>query len=297
MVAIDRAIRNTASVAFLQEDLDTLPPDVIAKSILRDVGDTLEGSVQPLARLRLDMQGVAGLRVATSPPSNSMTFGQAVEELSTRPVKDNVYRPEPYRLTISQWRNIANHNSYEVKGDIVTCTYGSSQRKTLRLSIDDLYDFAVYINDLSFTHKIAFEIFSIDNMREIAGLSPNIEITAHTSNATLAYGLSAAGFTVERVGYGSEANFGSISWALVLVDDYNRREKEAKAVLQDAVTTYLPLVDAARVVAIVKSGSSVYQFDFRGKIARTTAQNSNETARPLDKYNRPIPQEESAGKS
>ena len=300
MVAIDRAIRNTASVAFLQEGLDNLPSDVIAKSILREVGDMLEGSVQPLVRLRLDMQGVAGMRAAASPPINSMTFGKVIEELSTRTVVDNVYRPQPYGLTVSQWRNIANHNSYEVKGDIVICTYGSANRRqNLRLSIAELYDFALYVNDLSFTHKIAFEIFSVDNMREIAQLSPDIEITDHTSTSTLAYGLSAAGFTVEKVGYGAEADYGSRSWAFVLVDDYNRSEEKAKAALQDAVTTYILLVDAISVAAFVKSGSTVYEFSFQCKIgnkAKTTPQ-INERARSLDKYYRPIPQEESSNKS
>ena len=52
--SVDRAIRNTASVAFLQKDIDNLSPEFMAKSILRDMGDLLEGSLQPLARLRLD---------------------------------------------------------------------------------------------------------------------------------------------------------------------------------------------------------------------------------------------------
>lgn len=296
--AIDRAIRNTASVAFLQEDIDNLSHEFMAKSILRDTGDILEGSLQPLARLRLDMQGVAGIRAAGAAPVTSMSFGKVIEELASRPNGGDVYRPQPFGLTVSQWRNIANHNSYEVKGSEVICTYGSpGHHKTIRCPVNDLFNLGRYINDLKFTHKIAFEFFSIDNMRALSPYLPHVDITNHTFEGALAYGLVAGGFSIERVGYGAEVDYGSKQWALLLVDDHNRSELGAKAALQDAVSTYLLLAGSINVVAFVKSNTSLYEFSFKAKVGNKTEDTSTSgwDVRTLDKYFRPIPQDESSG--
>jgi hypothetical protein len=296
--AIDRAIRNTASVAFLQYELENLSPEFTAKSILRDVGDILEGSLQPLARLRLDMQGVAGIRVVGAPPVSSMSFGKVIEELASRPHSGDIYRPQPFGLTVSQWRNISNHDSYEVRGSEVICTYGSrGHQRTIRFPVNDLFDLGNYINNLVFTHKIAFELFSIDNMSALSRYVPHVDITDHTVNGALAYGLVAAGFSIKSVGYGAEGDYGSKQWALFLVDDYNRSKLEAKAALQDAVSTCLLLAGSINVVAFVRSNTSVYEFSFKGKIGNKTGDTLTGSwdVRALDQYFRPIPQDESSG--
>jgi hypothetical protein len=271
----------------------------MAKSILRNVGDILEGSLQPLARLRLDMQGVAGIRASGAAPVTSMSFGKIIEELASRPIGGDVYCPQPFGLTVSQWRNIANHNNYEVKGTEVVCTYGTpGHHKTIRFPVNDLFDLGRYIGNLQMTHKIAFEIFSIDNMRALSPYLPHIDITDHTANGALAYGLVAAGFSIERVGYGAEVDYGSRQWALFLVDEHNRNELEAKAALQDAVSTYLLLASSINVVAFVKSDTSLYEFSFKAKMANKTEDTSiiGWNVRSLDEYFRPIPKDESSSK-
>lgn len=293
--AVERAIRNTASVAFLQKDLDELGPEFIAKSILRDVGDILEGSLQPLARLRLDMQGVAGIRAASVRPVTSMSFGEVIKELASRPIGGDIYYPQPFGLPVSQWRNIANHNSYEVKGTDVICTYGTPRKiKTIRCSVSALFDLGRYINDLKYIHKIAFEFFSIDNMRDLTPYLPHVDVTDHTANGALAYGLVAAGFGIEEVGYGAEADYGAEQWALVLVDEKNRSELEVRAALEDAVSTYILLTGSINVASFVKSDTSLYKFSFKAKVKNNAEDTSTNgwRARSLDQYLRPVPKSE-----
>lgn len=61
MDSVSRGIRNVSVVASLQLDIDKHGPELTTKSVLRDVGDVREASVQPLARIRLAMQEVAGI--------------------------------------------------------------------------------------------------------------------------------------------------------------------------------------------------------------------------------------------
>lgn len=287
MEAIDHSTRNVAVVAFLQEDLEELSLEFMTKSVLRNVGDILEGSLQPLARLRLEMQEITGMRAKKAKPIASMTFGKIIEELASRQIGGNIYYPPPFGITVSQWRNIANHNSYVVKGDSVICTYGiSGKPQTIVCSANDLIDLGVYMNDLSFMHKIAYEIFSIDNLNNLTSYAPGIEITDHTRDGALAYGLVAAGFTIAKAGYRPGV------WTLGLIDRFERSEAQAKSALQSATTTYVLLGESVEVFALVKSGTSTYKFSFQSGITDSKPENFPDTAgnlRHLDKYWRPIP--------
>ena len=290
MEAIDRAIGNAAVVAFLQQDIDQLSAEFVAKSVLRDVGDILEGSIQPLTRLRLAMQGVAGIRRKGAPSVATMTFGQVVEELASRQVGGDVYRPEPSGVLVSQWRNISHHNSYVVEGDKVRCTYGKpGHPKKVLCSVNDLIELLRFLNSLGLVHKAAFEIFSIDNMKALIPFAPNIEITNHTTDGALAYGLDAAGFTIVKVGYKPGA------WALGLIDDYERNESETKAALQGAMTTYILWAGPVKVLALIESGGSVYKFSFRSETAKSKPESlpdSGVYSICLDRHWRPMLRED-----
>ena len=118
-------------------------------------------------------------------------------------------------------------------------------------------DLAKYINDLCFVHKIAFEIFSIDNISELNAFAPELVITEHTTDGALAYGLVAAGFTIKKVGRKPG------KWMLVLVDEHSRREWTAKNALQVATVAYALLSGSTEIAALVQSDKVIYKFSFR----------------------------------
>ena len=267
MEAIDRATRNWAAVAFLQEDLERLNPEFMAKSVLRNVGDILEGSLQPLVRLRLEMQGIAGMRTKTAKLIDSMTFGNVIEELASRQIGGSIYCPPPFGVTVSQWRNIANHNSYVVDGDEVVCAYGRPKSpQKIVCPVAKLYDLGVYVNDLSFMHKIAYEVFSVDNLEMLLPFAPKLKITDYTKEGMLAYGLAAAGFTIVKAGHASEL------WVLELIDRFARSKPHIEGALQTATHAYNFWAGSVRFFISVKSGSSTYRFRAEGKSADGNAE-------------------------
>jgi hypothetical protein len=286
MEKVDRAISNVAGVTALQANIEELSPELSTKSILRDVGDLLEGSLQPLARLRLDMQGIAGMRAPSLSPTEKMSFGKVIEELASRPIGGDIYSPEPFNLKVSQWRNIANHNSYRFENETVVCMYGKPENpQEIRCSVEDIISIGIYMNALYYAHKIAFEIFSIDNREQLTSYMSKIQITEHTKDGALAYGLVASGFEIVKVGQKPGV------WMFGLNDRFSRAESDIRTALQAAVTTYLLLSEPFVMIAYVNSGHSIFHFSF--KIDVSTNEDEFSLMRDvdimlLDKYWRPI---------
>src|SRR5262249_31946060 len=102
MASTDCAIKNTGCVALLQGE-SHLEHDVLVRSYFRSIGDLLEGSLQPFARLRLNANNVVRGQTFVGPSEFLLSFGDVIEKLSTR---DKIYRPAPWFIAVSQWRNI-----------------------------------------------------------------------------------------------------------------------------------------------------------------------------------------------
>jgi hypothetical protein len=258
MASYEKALRNITSVAHLEADKEKLAPDLFAKSCIRDIGDMLEGSLQPFVRLRLDMKRVAGKRATTAAPVPSMSFGQVIGELVAAGRPGAIYRPLSYGLTVSQWRNIANHNSYEVCGQEVVCAYGTpGSLSTLRMPLNELLDLARYVNSLYYVHKVAYEFFAIDNLDQIKNIAGPNRLTEHTLDCCLAEGLVRHGFRILAAGQLDDV------FALGLTDTLERAERASRSALQAAVTAYVILGGAPEINALVQSGRQAVKFSFR----------------------------------
>ena len=258
MNSVNRGMRNISVVGSLQQDVGKLGPEFTTKSVLRDVGDVLEGSLQPLVRLRLAMHEVAGTRIGSPQNVANMTFGQVISELTSMTSEGAIYHPSPFGIAVSQWRNIANHNSYSVKGEVVSCTYISrGVEQQFSCTVSDLVELARYVDSLGFLHKVAFEIFSIDNLSHLVAHVPRLELTEYTKDAALVSGLVDAGFTIINAAY----NEGE--WALLLMDEYSRDRGGIQKALHDGVLRYFMLAGTTKFAASVRSKSSDFRFGFR----------------------------------
>jgi len=263
MAITDQAIKNTACVVTLQNNKTDLEFSVLVKSYFRDVGDLLEGSLQPLLRLRLEVWELLGRRRSGAPTVKSMTFGTVVDELLSDPLSEENYRPLPHRISASQWRNIAHHNSYNVTGTQVTCSYGAhTHQKEVRLSLDELVSTFLSLSDVFYAHKVAVKFFGVDNLMELTPHAPAVTVSNYSHNTLLAYGLVGAGFTVEY------AEQSSGLWSLVLIDRQGRNRRDSKSALQDAIYSYLLFVNPMEFRVVVQSQSEVFRFGFVGSLAR-----------------------------
>lgn len=257
---ISRAIRNIKSAAQLETPKDdSLNLELLTKSCFRDIGDILEGSLQPLVRLRLELQSISGRWEGKSKLVSTMSFGDVIAELNT---KGDEYIPAPFTISVSQWRNIANHNSYEVENNDIVCRYGKGDKNSFRFKRTELIQVAHYIMNLYNTHKIAHEIFSLDNLEKIISEreAPGSSETNFDLEGTLSAGLFLSGFTILKVGHKPGV------LGLFLTDIGNRSYDESKGALQGALLPFIVLFGPCEVGAIVQSRKMAYRFSFKSMI-------------------------------
>lgn len=262
----DRAIANVGAVAILEAEKGHLDPHLQVKCILREMADLLEGSLKIFAQLRLKMLEIAGARNANAKPLENLTFGEIVEELVKIATNGQVYCPLPFNISASQWRNIAHHNSYDTKGDLVTCTYGpAGKHKSFTCFPKDIFAVACYFGDLCYVHKVAIEIFGVDNAAGWAKNSPDLTASEFTMDAALAFGLVSAGF---EICYATQT--GNM-WRLALKDERERDRSLIKAALQEAVLSYTLMGEPTRFEAAVYSPRITHRIGFISSIS--TGQN------------------------
>lgn len=256
----ERSIHNTGIVAQLQNDLSSLSSVLSVKSLMRDLNDLLEGSLQPLVRLRLSVWSSIGKRKPSAIDVKSMSFGAVIEELALDGVIGHAYRPEPLKISVSQWRNLASHNDFKVQGDALHVTYGTaSRRHSLSLSINEFISVVKYCNALVYAHKIALELFDIDNIHKLHLNYPTIDDDIdlnYSFKSTLAFGLVASGFTVNRVESRGE------EWKFCLTDNQQRSFSEVTLGLQRSVCQFLLYKKSLHIIAEVISGASTFNISF-----------------------------------
>ena len=277
---LDKAYRHVVTIAELEANKASLKTSVFAKSCLRDMGDLIESSLFPFARLRLKVLEADKKFTAKNRRIEELTLGAVLAELSR--FDSALYNPEPFGVSLSQWRNISHHSSFRVTGNTVYCEYGmKSHRQKFECSPDQLIQVFSYVDSVNYLHKVAFEIFCTDNIHKLQEaleelretLEPTStpsELSDFTTDATLAYSILACGFRVLNAGRkGSK-------WALVLHDRHDRREDDIKIALHEALIPYLLHKGPTEVNSWIESQRERHFISFRGEIRSSAELTGNE---------------------
>jgi hypothetical protein len=255
---LSHATNNYGRTAELQHDKTDLEPDLLVRSMFRDIGDLLEGTLQRYLRTRLEIWTYLGWRSPRQKKVSALDFGEVVRALEENARSEGLYKPLPFPLLVSQWRNIANHNSYEYNNEKIICSYGKGENpKKIDITLEDLKGIYVYCNDLIYTHKVAAEIFTADNAVQLSKNPPKFQETDFSIDAAFAYGLVTSGFSLRHVDYESNGN-----WRLTLVDNKERSAANSKLALQEACYPVFLHRGPLHITACVFSGHEVHSFSF-----------------------------------
>lgn len=132
--------------------------DLLAKEAFQMIGERTENSLKPYVLFLSEM-----CRIIQNKESISMKFGVALDSLmSYNEIFDALYKRLLLDIPASQWRNISDHNDYDIKNDFVEVEYGSSNRIRKAISRKDLLILLKTIDVLLYMHKTAFTLLSID---------------------------------------------------------------------------------------------------------------------------------------
>ncbi|MHB0877919.1 MAG: hypothetical protein ACYC5O_17925 [Anaerolineae bacterium] len=106
----------------------------------RRIGTMVESTIAPILRELLGQLLLESGKGYSLPRLADKKLGTVVDDLFQDPrVPRCLLRPQPWEVPISQWRNIAQHGTWQVRADTVECTYGRPpSMRTVRLSAEDL---------------------------------------------------------------------------------------------------------------------------------------------------------------
>lgn len=255
---LSHATNSYGQIAELQNDKTDLESHLLVRSMFRDIGDLLEGTLQRYLKTRLRIWNYLGWLSPKLDKSSALDFGRVVSMLDQNARSEGRYKPPPFSLPISQWRNIANHNSYEMSNEKITCFYGKGEKqRKISMTLEDLKKIYIYCNDLTYTHKVAAEIFTADNAFELAKSPPKFKETDFSIDASFAYCLVTSGFSFRYVNYTSNGQ-----WRLTLVDEKKRSAASSKLAIQEACYPVFLHRGPLHITVCVFSGHEVHSFSF-----------------------------------
>lgn len=147
--------------------------DLLAKEAFQMIGERTENSLKPYVLFLNEM-----CRIIQNKASVPVKFGVALDSLmSYDDVFGALYKRLLLGISASQWRNISDHNNYDIKNDFVEVEYGSSNRVKKDISRKDLMILLKTIDVLLYMHKTAFTLLSVDY-----GKYKDVSITADKKN-------------------------------------------------------------------------------------------------------------------
>lgn len=173
-LAIERGLTHYWSAVQLEQPKGDLALDDFAAEAFRNIGSLLEATTQPflrelLGQLRL-MRGKETESIA------QLDFGVVVSELESTSGADDLFTPKPWGISLSQWRNIAQHHSFEIEGEVVKAWYGKGDRtRKIELSRENLWSLLRLIFRIQLLIKSARTIFVLDHRRSFRDQTTAVE--------------------------------------------------------------------------------------------------------------------------
>lgn len=180
--------------------IGTLPDrlDLFVKTVFQLIGDGIENSLKPF----LEFLDVAYC-VSRNKPAVKKKLGVIVDCLSSNSELFKVlYKALFLDITVSQWRNIADHGSYMCTSDgKIEIHYGENNKITKCIERQDLEMVLATLDTLLYMHKIAHTLIYIDHIDSLPTTekyheTTNDDLVMQIVETSYAYGLEA--FKIEK---------------------------------------------------------------------------------------------------
>jgi hypothetical protein len=183
---------------FLQDHTSQTDPRLVSRACFKMLGDTIESVHASFVNFIYKIS----INNKSSPLFNrpeNVSFGKAIDELINHKELAVIYKQNLYGVSFSQWRNIAQHSSYKYNRDKnkVVCSYGSNNKKSIEITIDELLELMGTLNILQALQKIALDFFLIEYREKIDLTSiGDLALSTETIISEMGLTLSLQGYNV-----------------------------------------------------------------------------------------------------
>lgn len=194
-----RGLSTVWSVFHLQTDMNEFALEEFAHDCLRNIGVLVESCCKPYLKSLLHQTRILRNEPVTIADLNALDLGKLVEELIQKSGYGQLFSPPPWNLKLSQWRNIAQHVSFEIVGGQILCSFGRSNQNNISLTRDELFGAAITIKSIFNVLKTAYTAYFMDNFQEIQNsglLHGNVQVRPEMDVLSFALAVGRQGFEV-----------------------------------------------------------------------------------------------------
>lgn len=172
--------------------------DLFAKTAFQLIGDGIETSLKPFLEFLGSVYCVSRNKLVVK-----KKLGVIVDSLtSNNELFKALYKTLFFDITVSQWRNIANHGSYSCTADgKIKIHYGEKNRVTKYIERQDLEMVLLTLDTLLYMHKTAYTLIHIEYIDSLPLIkkyheTTNDDLVMQIVETSYAYGLEA--FAIEK---------------------------------------------------------------------------------------------------
>jgi hypothetical protein len=171
---VESADREFWNQALFEVDKSNLDFECFRYECIRNIGAMIEACLQPYLRTCLCLYKLTIHRSDPIHEVEKLTLGSTVAQLA-RTFKDSeLLSPHPWNIPLNQWRNIAQHHSAHIEGDLVVVTYkGEGRTISVSLTRAELLQAFVTIQTRLAIFRGADALFFCDNLEEARAALPS----------------------------------------------------------------------------------------------------------------------------
>jgi hypothetical protein len=196
-LSIREAQRKYSMQILFEQSKDGLNTDEYAFEMFRLIGGLIESTIQPFIK---EIYCLAALNAGQNEDTKAVIkadFGQVIEQFSRLNCFPGLLTPGTWDVRINQWRNIAQHHSFSVVGEKIEATYGkSSPKKCIALTREELFSLSKELIRRLGALKSSRELTILNNIEELRGRLPNVEVDIYSKATELAAAFATQGFTL-----------------------------------------------------------------------------------------------------
>lgn len=191
---------------YLEREKENLNLPELVRILMDDLGNLVEGLCKVFLIEYLAMGRIVRGKNHRIDDIKSLNLGAIVNELTHCIKNKDLFIIPPFKLKLSDWRNIAYHHNYRVIKKEIVCSFGPKHnRQELVLNENDLLqvvmNIAKTLEILNLTHKI----FLFDNMKEVISNSESSRVYDNGRDEIwflqFATGITAQGFEIVEFNY------------------------------------------------------------------------------------------------
>lgn len=156
------------SIFNLQFDKNLLPDAEKVFDCFRNIGDIIEGLTKPYLNNLLSQIEIINNIILSFQEIEAFDLGKIVNRLILKSEFPELFVPPLLNIKINQWRNIAYHHSFKIVNDGIILCYGRGKnKKEMLVSHNDILEIARNVFNCLKVHKLAYNIFFVDNIEDI----------------------------------------------------------------------------------------------------------------------------------